>query len=322
MTRFLITAILVAIPTYFYTRIVQSIDRFEKEPPSYLVAAFLWGAMPAVIAALVLQIVLGVPVAIAFGTETLSGEFIEGAVNAPVTEEFLKGMAVAIIYFTRRREFDGWVDGIVYGAMAGFGFAYVENILYLVNTHSTEEWITLFILRLFVFGGLHGFWTALTGIGFGVARYLHNPFVKVLVISGGLLSAMFGHFIHNGALTLAEVTEGQTALVALINYGMLALFMLVLWFVAGYNDRQMLQTYLADEVPDIISPENYAAICKIRANALARLNIAPKYQRAFIQAAAELAQKKLQLSKMGEEEGNSIEIAQLREELKKFGSSS
>ncbi len=122
MTRFLITAILVAIPTYFYTRVVQSIDRFEKEPPIYLVAAFLWGAMPAVIAALVLQIVLGVPVAIAFGTESLSGEFIEGAVNAPVTEEFLKGMAVAIIYFTRRREFDGWVDGalINYGMLALF----------------------------------------------------------------------------------------------------------------------------------------------------------------------------------------------------------
>ncbi|MFZ9740080.1 MAG: PrsW family intramembrane metalloprotease, partial [Prochlorotrichaceae cyanobacterium] len=133
----LVTAIVVAIPTYFYAAIVRSIDRFEKEPIEYLIGAFCWGAVPSILVAIILQTILSVPVEVILGTETLAGAFVDTAITAPVTEEILKAMAVAAIYLTRRREFDGWVDGIVYGSMAGFGFAYVENILYLVNQTET-----------------------------------------------------------------------------------------------------------------------------------------------------------------------------------------
>lgn len=163
MDRFLITAVLIAIPTYLYIRIVISIDRFEKEPTRYLIGAFLWGAVPAVIIGIIAQLILDIPVEEILGA-SLTGQFITTAVNAPITEEILKGAVVAILYLWFRREFDGWVDGIVYGAMAGFGFAYVENIIYLLGTKTWEEWVGLFILRVIALGFMHGFWTALIPI--------------------------------------------------------------------------------------------------------------------------------------------------------------
>lgn len=319
MLDFLFTAILVAIPTFIYILIVSSIDRFEKEPMRYLIGAFLWGAIPAVVAGIILQLILQVPVELIFGAKSVGGQLVSAAVNAPVTEEILKGAAVAVIYLWRKREFDGWVDGIVYGAIAGFGFAYVENILYLFNTPNWEEWWKLFFLRVIIFGFMHGFWTSLTGIGFGLARHMQDIFNKILVISGGLIAAIFVHLLHNGALLLAKSSGGATIFIAAGNYGFLAALLISLGFIAAHHDHEILKTYLREEVPKIISPKDYHELCSTTANALARFHITPKEKRHFIQAAAELAQKKMQLIKFGDEGGNKAEIMRLREELKRKG---
>ncbi|MEB3267544.1 MAG: PrsW family intramembrane metalloprotease [Leptolyngbya sp.] len=314
--KLLITAIALTVPTAIYISLVRSVDRYEKEPPLYLTYAFIWGAVPAIIAALVLQIAFSIPVTLILGDASLESELVQAALGAPITEEILKGMAVALIYLTQRKEFDGWVDGMVYGAMAGFGFAYVENIFYLMGTTSTEEWITLFVLRTIVFGGLHGFWTALTGIGFGLARYRRNLFTKVFLISGGLLLAMVGHLIHNAAATLAVVTDGASILLALLNYGALAGVMALLWLVAAWVDRARLRQYLKDEVPTILSTKLYEALGhRRRWQQLGRLGLSKAQQRSLLQLAAELAQKKLQLQKMGDEGGNQAEIARLRQAI-------
>jgi len=316
MEKLLITAIALAIPTYFYIWLVRSIDRFEKEPAQYLICAFMWGAVPAILIAAVLQLMFAVPVEALLGPDSLSGELIQTAIGAPVTEEILKGVAVAYIYLQHRREFDGWVDGIVYGAMVGLGFAYVEDILYLMDTATWGEWGALLVTRSIVFGAMHGFWSALTGIGFGLARYMKNPLQKISIVSGGLVAAIAAHLIHNAAVTLVEVTVGFSLLVALLNYGVLALILLILWFVAAAVDRKRLKLYLKDEVPDILSVQCYEALCNPSKRTFSNLGMTAKQQRQFIQTAAELAQKKLQLSKMGEEGGNSTEIAQLRAALK------
>ena len=312
--KLLITAIALTVPTAIYILLVRSVDRYEKEPPLYLAYAFIWGAVPAIIAALVLQIAFSIPVMLLFGDASLESELVQAAVGAPVSEEILKGMAVALIYLTQRKEFDGWVDGMVYGAMAGFGFAYVENIFYLMGTSGPEEWVTLFVLRTIVFGGLHGFWTALVGIGFGLARYRRSALVKVFLISGGLLLAMAGHFIHNAAATLAVATDGVSILLALLNYGVLVVVMALLWFVAAGVDRARLRQYLQDET--VLAGGLYEAIChRRRWQHLKRLGLSKSQQRSLLQLAAELAQKKLQLQKMGDEGGNQAEIIRLRQAI-------
>lgn len=312
-----VTVLAVAVPTFIYSWLVRRIDRFEKEPAKYLIAAFLWGAIPAVVLVLVIELILGVPIEAILGSSVAS-EFAQTAVVAPIVEEVVKGLAVAAVFFLRRREFDGWVDGVVYGSTVGFGFAFVENIFYILDTSTPGEWLTLFVLRVIVFGFMHGFWTSLIGIGFGVARHSTRPRTRFFAPILGLLAAIAGHMIHNGSLVLTEATTGATLCVALVNYAVLLALMIGLGILAARNDSTMLKTYLIDEVPDTISAADYAALSNTQKNAQAHFLIAPQRRRAFIQLAAELAQRKRQLIKLGYEGRMHDEIELLRGQLRQF----
>ncbi len=308
-----LSALLVAIPTYWYARLVRSIDRFEQEPARYLVAAFLWGAMPAAFVALVLQLVLSLPVSAAQGEAASMAA--TALVFAPVTEELAKGFAVAAIYLWRRREFDGWVDGIAYGSTVGFGFAYTENIIYLAGTDSLGEWIQLFILRVIVLGAMHGFYTALIGIGFGVARHAASRPRAMLAVILGLCGAMITHAVHNASVTAVETVGASTLLITALNYGLLIALMLGLRWLSRHNDRQMFRTYLVDETPEVITPEAYALLAGMPVEGRSRN--ASKLDGAFYHLAGELAQRKRQLIKYGERpKGVDDEIEHLRAQLR------
>ncbi len=305
----MLTAILIAPPTLFYAWLVRRIDRFEKEPAKYVFAAFLWGAVPSAVLAIIVQLVFSVPTTLLLGD--VLGNAIATALYAPVTEEIIKGLAVAAIYFWRRREFDGWVDGIVYGSTVGFGFAYIENILYLESTSTPEEWVELFFLRVLVLGFMHGFWTSLTGLGFGFARHAKSSAAKALFILGGLSAAIAAHAIHNGSLVIADMTgDTGSLLITALNYGVLIALMLGLGVVARAHDREMFQDYLKDEVPTYISEAAYQALSKgqYKSSAL------PKPAAAFCQLAAELAQRKYQQHRHGEDHQSEVDV--LRAKLK------
>ena len=311
-----ITPLLVAVPTYFYLRALRGVDRFEREPARYVLAAFGWGAVPAVLLAIIAQLILGLPIEAAFGGESLGARLVESSVFAPLTEETLKAAAVGLIFLLRRREFDGWVDGIVYGAAAGFGFAYVENVFYLVGAASWGEWLALFFLRVVVFGFMHGFWTSLVGIGFGVARHSKRSSLgKAAIVLGMLGLAMASHFAHNAAITLAEESGGATILIALANYGLVGLLFIGLSLLSLQHDRRMFRAYLADEVPERLSPEDFGALTGVGVNAGARLRLLSRRRQALIQTAAELAQRKYQLVRHGNADSAGAEIPALRDAL-------
>lgn len=313
---FPLTVVLVAIPTFLYMRLVRLVDRRELEPRSYLILTFLWGALPAVILAVIVGVVLQGVLQTALG-ETLVEELIETAFATPIVEEAVKALAVAFIFTRRRYEFDGWVDGIVYGSTVGFGFAFVENILYIAGTESLGEWVTLFFLRVVIFGFMHGFWTSLTGIGFGIARNLRSRILQVLVVIGGYSAAVLGHALHNGPLVLAQ-DEPASLLVAVVNYLILIGLMVSLTIIASRNERTLLVAYLRDEVPSVITPKNYTALCSTVTSAQAHWRLLPPQRRLFVQTATELAQKKWQREQHGEERGNTALITQLQADLQRM----
>src|SRR5438477_1041596 len=104
-------------------------------------------------------------------------EVIGACVSAPLVEEFWKGLAVFGVFFFLRREFDGVVDGIIYGTFAALGFAATENVIYysragLTDTLSHHDGVlaTTFVLRGVLSPWGHPLYTSMTGIGFGIAR--------------------------------------------------------------------------------------------------------------------------------------------------------
>ena len=301
----LLSALFIAIPTWLYARHVRGVDRFEKEPTKYLIAAFLWGAIPAALLSLISQLILAVPTSALAGEESAS--LFTVVAYAPVTEELFKGLAVAIIYFWRKREFDGWIDGIVYGSTVGFGFAFVENVLYLSQTSTLGEWIGLFFLRVIVLGFMHGFYTSLTGIGFGLARNARSNTRKLLLILAGFTGAVLVHAIHNTSIALADTLGIGTLLGGLLNYAVLIALMIGLRRVGLRHERQMFKTYLVDEVPAVISEPAYVALVQGKA----------KQSPALYQLAGELAQRKKQLIRYGET-AQSAEIDVLRVNLQQM----
>ena len=286
-----LTPFAVAIPTYVYLRLVLRVDRFEREPLRYLLGAFLWGALPAIIFALGAEAIFGAIAQAVLGKTAASG-FVESAVVAPVTEEVLKAFAVYAVYLWRKGQFDGWVDGLVYGATTGFGFAYVENILYIGSTPTVAEWLGLFAARVVVLGFMHGFWTSLTGIGFGIARFRTRAFEKVLFPMAGLLGAILMHMIHNGALTLSESVNNGFIFFGVGAYTFMGVLMISLGRISQHEEQRTMRRFLLDEVGVTLTPVTYAFLCGDRQFQGAAT---PPANRQVTQWAAELAQKKRQV---------------------------
>ncbi|MBL8929420.1 MAG: PrsW family intramembrane metalloprotease [Kineosporiaceae bacterium] len=186
--------VLAAVPTFPVIATFLWLDRYEAEPAHLLAFAFAWGAGVATLAALLINTASVDAITAAGGDPTLGAVFV-----APLTEEFFKGLAVLLILLIRRREFDGIVDGIVYAGMAGIGFAFVENILYLGRTLGDGGAATaaVFILRCVVSPFAHPLFTGAIGVGLGIASRTRNVLVAILAPVLGFLGAVLLHGAWN-----------------------------------------------------------------------------------------------------------------------------
>jgi RsiW-degrading membrane proteinase PrsW (M82 family) len=188
-------AVLAAIPVFPVVATFLWLDRYEAEPTSLLALAFAWGAGFATFGALVINTASLIAIKSAGGDMTTTAVFV-----APFVEEAFKGSAIVMILLLRRREFDGIVDGIVYAGMAGIGFAFVENVLYLGRTlgdSGSGGTIFVFVFRCVVSPFAHPLFTAATGIGIGIAVRSRNPLVKVMAPILGYCTAVLLHGAWN-----------------------------------------------------------------------------------------------------------------------------
>ncbi|MCE0534700.1 PrsW family intramembrane metalloprotease [Kineosporia rhizophila] len=188
-------SVLAAVPVFPVVAAFLWLDRYEAEPPPLLALAFAWGAGVSTFGALVINTASLIAINNAGGDLTHAAVFV-----APVVEEALKGAAVLLILLMRRREFDGVVDGIVYAGMAGIGFAYVENVLYLGRTLAdtgSGGTVFVFLLRCVVSPFAHPLFTAAIGVGIGVAVRSRSPLLRLLAPVAGYLVAVLLHGAWN-----------------------------------------------------------------------------------------------------------------------------
>lgn len=233
-------------PVLLYAGLIYWVDRYEKEPWWLLSAAFLWGAMPAAILALLFNFLFSLP-AYAFFSEG-AAEFTSAGFVAPVIEESVKAIALIMILIFRRNELDSPLDGIIYGAMVGMGFAMVENVLYYLTAFGEDGaagWNSLVLIRGVIFGLNHALYTALTGLGIALARTDRRPLVRLGAPLLGLGAAITLHALHNVSMfggTLAAFLFGLT-----FGWGGV-LVTLIIIVLALYQERRWLRHYLLDEV--------------------------------------------------------------------------
>ncbi len=312
-------AILLAfIPAFFFAWFIYWLDRYEKEPKFLLFGAFFWGGFIAIVGGIIGSLILDVGFSTIFQNEAIANQ-ASYSVTAPVVEEFWKGLAILIIFLLFRREFDSILDGIVYGAIAGLGFAATENVLYFLSEFSTGGWggmFTLFVLRVGVFGWGHASYTAFTGIGFALARTNRNMFVKIISPVVGYGLAVFAHSFHNTGATFAG-GEGIFLLILAEWFGWFLMLGFIIWMI--FHERSLLKKQLGDEVANgFLSQAQYnTAISFFQSSARfkALSSGSLKCTSRFYQVCGKLAHKKEQLAKFGDEKGNIDMIQKLRAEM-------
>ncbi len=240
--------------TFLYSWLLWKLDRYEHEPLKLLLGAFFWGAVPAILLSLLLEIT---------GTASIKAwvspgyqELASASLLAPVVEESVKALALLGLFKLAYWEFDDPMDGILYGGLVGFGFAMVEDFAY-VSGSAHPMFVTA--IRTIPFGLNHAFFTGMTGAAFGYARLKKESTWRYVLPIVGLLFAMTFHAIHNLGVTVSSLTFAGTVL-SFISDWMGVLWLLVIALISLKQERKWIKNYLTDEVGSYLSEEDFEHI--------------------------------------------------------------
>lgn len=318
---FLVSVFFGFIPMLLFALFIYWLDRYEKEPGVLLGVAFTWGAVIAAGAAFLINTTLGTGVYVFTGSETLAS-FTTGTFVAPIVEESLKGLAVLLVFYLVRSEFDSILDGIVYAAITALGFAATENTYYIYSYGFLENgWQGLAgmtIVRVVMVGWQHPFYTAFFGIGLALRRLSRSGSIRWAAPVAGWFAAVILHSVHNTISKLFTDGIGIFLTTSFDWLGWLSMLFFILWMIS--RERKMLARCLQDEMRQgLITNRQYKTACSAWSQTAARTKALFKGRfretNRFYQLCAELAHKKNQLAVIGEETGNSRYIKEIKAKL-------
>ena len=255
--------VLAAVPVPIYLGLALWIDRFEPEPLRLLLWTFFWGASAATLIALIVNSVGQAIVGSAFGSAV--GELYGGSISAPIVEESAKAVVLIAIYRWRRHEFNGVLDGILYAAIVGLGFAFTENILYYGNSATGEDGVPVeatFFLRGVVSPFAHPVFTAMTGIGLGLAVSSSRQGRRIYPVLG-LFAAILLHSLWNTGATVG----GGLGFIAVYVLIMVPIFisLIVVVIVARRREGRAVRQFLEPELQSgVLTAEEVAGLSSMK----------------------------------------------------------
>jgi RsiW-degrading membrane proteinase PrsW (M82 family) len=190
---------LYAVPAFV---LIYELDLYEREPIPMMLGAFAWGALAATALTLdaagwndAFALVAGSDAAARWGAVAVT----------PMIEEALKASGLVLLAMIARDEIDDVMDGFVYGAVCGLGFAVVEDVVYFVAAFggSAVDIAEGFAARVLA-SGLYGhvLYTGLVGMAIArvVARRSSVPLRDRLAGAVGLAAlGVAGHALWNSA---------------------------------------------------------------------------------------------------------------------------
>lgn len=170
------------------------LDRWEAEPPLFVIGAFLWGTgVSALISGIFNSLFLAV-------TNDMR---ITAMYSAPFIEESTKALFLVIVLLTSRRgraEFNSLTDAILYGGMVGLGFSWIENISYALQPETLSESLQMIVVRLLLVAFLHPMLTIIVAIGIWLGMNARSVMRWVFPFLGWCLAVLL-HFLHNSSTT-------------------------------------------------------------------------------------------------------------------------
>jgi protease PrsW len=217
------------VPAALLAAFIWYSDITTNEPLGLLVATFVLAVLFATFAAVVNSI--SRPYFQLFGGLGLVLYFY--LIVGPV-EEAVKLLAVRIFAY-RSETFDAVIDGAVYGAIAGLGFAAIENTIYITGVVAEAQVglvtaATDIAAQRALVGPGHVFYSAIAGYYLGLAKF-NREHAGPLVVKGLLIAA----FVHATYNTTVSIVPGLiTALYPIPDSVALVAFVAVFNVLVGY----------------------------------------------------------------------------------------
>ncbi len=279
----LVSALLASIAIGVVVFLYLLLDRWEPEPPRLLIFAFLWGATVATLIAMVVNTAFGF----------VFGEGLSIVVSAPIIEEIGKGSFLLIMLTGRRRkELLSLTDFLVYAGLSAAGFAWLEDILYLLS--NPESYGLVAVLRLVFSPFAHPLFTSVTAIGMYFAMRQKTSGARTGLIITGFVGAMLLHAAWNVSPGLGG---GMGFLVGYVLIGVpLFAGAVVLAIMSRRRERQLVAKHLPRMASDgILTQGQAASFTTMAGRKAARAQVAPAGKQALaafgqlVDAATELA---------------------------------
>lgn len=260
--HFLLAAVLATAFTVPYGALLLFVDRNEREPWWLLLLTFLWGAVVATSVSAIFNTVAGAGFSAVM--PPMLADQLTASFSAPPVEEGTKALALVVVLVAFRHHFDNVLDGMLYGALVGLGFAWFENISYYMMVSDGEGalgMVKLAYIRGFLNGiASHAAWTSLTGLGLGLWRVMRSGWLRWFVPPLFLALAMFAHFAWNSfagliiglstTTELASLVIGAPLAVLVLQAPFVFLLLIVVFFALRHED-ELIHRYLEDEPDDI-----------------------------------------------------------------------
>lgn len=281
----LASALAAVIPMSCYLFLIWRFDKYDREPFKLVLANYLWGALGAIIFAVIGSLVLSSFASIFISNQAHLGRF-GTIVIAPFVEEITKGFFLLIT--VANRKFDNITDGIVYGGAIGLGFGMTENFIYFIAYGTTiPDWIAIVIVRTLFTAVMHCVTTATFGAFLGYAKFKSTK-AKVIFPFFGLLLAMTIHSAWNFSVSF----QSTTALGFLFMFFTILIFILI-FYLSVRNEKKIIKNELLDEAINGFIPEKHISILSSSVRDKQGW-VDERIRKIYIKAATTLAFRKLQ----------------------------
>ncbi len=264
LVELMIGMVCATLPVPIYVMLLLWIDRYESEPLWMLTTTFFWGALVAIFIALVFNTGIEIIATIATHSDEV-GANVGAVISAPIVEESAKALILVILFFWKKDEFDGIVDGIVYAGMAGLGFAMTENILYYGRAiqKGPEVLTVVFILRGMAAPFSHPLFTSMTGIGLGWSRQSRNTFIKFAMPVLGFIFAILMHATWNGSAAFGGGLGFFVVYFMVMGPAFIAILM-VIYFSLRREGRIVREFLYPDYQKGLFDNYEYEKLCTVR----------------------------------------------------------
>ena len=274
------------VPMSIYLVLIWKFDRYDREPFKLVFTNYLWGALGAIVLALLGSLFFTL-IASIFIKDSIELSRFGAVVVAPIVEEITKGLFLMITISNKK--FDNITDGIVYGGAIGLGFGMTENFLYFVTYgESVANWIMLVIVRSLFSAVMHCVSTATLGAFLGLAKFKSSA-KKILYTFIGLMIAMMIHSIWNFSLSYENIAP----------IGFLFMFVSIIIFLSTFTislrgERRTIFNELKEESEIGIIPESHLVILSSPQRERKGW-LDERTRKTYINAATTLAFRKVQL---------------------------